>query len=923
MATRLLIDAAHPEETRVVVVNGTRLEEFDFESASRKQLKGNIYLAKVTRVEPSLQAAFVDYGGNRHGFLAFGDIHPDYYQIPYEDRQALLEERAAEDAERGMREYGGDEGPTDAPAQAADAADSAADTAPPEPMPEVVGGEVSAPMPSDDDVADGPIDVTHPEPADAAAAGVSGELGSHRESAEPSAPGPDMVDLAELADQPETVGGDETETETFQPRRHSRRYKIQEVIKRRQVLLVQVVKEERGSKGAALTTYLSLAGRYCVLMPNTARGGGVSRKITTATDRKRLREIIDSLEVPDGMGLIVRTAGQQRTKPDIRRDYEYLLRMWDNVRELTLQSVAPALVYEEASLIKRSIRDLYRSEVEAVFVEGDEGYKQAKSIMKMLMPSHAKRVQKYEDRIPLFHRYQVEAQLDLMHSPRVQLRSGGYIVINSTEALVAIDVNSGRSTRERNIEETATRTNLEAAEEVARQLRLRDLAGLIVIDFIDMEEGRNNRAVERKIKDSLKGDRARIQVGRISAFGLLELSRQRLRPSLLETSTEQCPTCGGTGLVRSTESAALHVLRVIEDEGIKGSALLTVEVPSQVAIFLLNQKRLALTDFERRFGLMVTILPDAALVPPAHRITREARLVPVEQLPRAEAMSPMAPIAVGDDDDDEPVADDIIESDDAEPIAAVAATEAPREPRPPREPREHREHREAGAEGGDASGKRRRRGKRGGRRRRRREDGSLAPETRNQNEPGDTRQPPQFDGGEPMQAAEQAPLAPHLAIGRDLDGVGGKDFEADEGESIGNLAESGQDNDGGREQPVVPGEAGTGRRRRRRRSRRGRGGEGQAGQPEAQANGGSAPHDDGASPDTAEPFDPRGAPEPIERTTSVPVTHRYVAPSPPMVARAPEPPPPPPPPVVESAAPAPASADDAKPRRKGWWNFGR
>ncbi len=901
MATRLLIDAAHPEETRVVVVNGTRLEEFDFESASRKQLKGNIYLAKVTRVEPSLQAAFVDYGGNRHGFLAFGDIHPDYYQIPYEDRQALLEERAAEDAERGMREYGGDEGPTDAPAEHADAAEAAADAAPPEPMPEVIGGEVSAPMPSDDDVADGPIDVSHPDP-----------LAASAEIVPPQPPTPEPVEHHEQDDQPETVGGDETET--FQPRRHSRRYKIQEVIKRRQVLLVQVVKEERGSKGAALTTYMSLAGRYCVLMPNTARGGGVSRKITTATDRKRLREIIDSLEVPDGMGLIVRTAGQQRTKPDIRRDYEYLLRMWDNVRELTLQSVAPALVYEEASLIKRSIRDLYRSEVEAVFVEGDEGYKQAKGIMKMLMPSHAKRVQKYEDRIPLFHRYQVEAQLDLMHSPRVQLRSGGYIVINSTEALVAIDVNSGRSTRERNIEETATRTNLEAAEEVARQLRLRDLAGLIVIDFIDMEEGRNNRAVERTIKDALKGDRARIQVGRISAFGLLELSRQRLRPSLLETSTEQCPTCGGTGLVRSTESAALHVLRVIEDEGIKGSALLTVEVPPQVAIFLLNQKRLALTDFERRFGLIVTILPDAALVPPAHRITREARVVPVEQLPRAEAMMPMAPIIAVEDEDEDSTPEEVVEGE-VEPIAA----EAPREPRPPRE---HRE----GGDSGEAGGKRRRRGKRGGRRRRRREDGSIAPEARNPNDPDDPRQPPQFDGGEPMGGDGPAPLAPHLAIGRDLDGVGGEDFEPDDGESIGNVAGAGQDTDGGRGQPRAPGEPGTGRRRRRRRSRRGRGSEGLGDQPGAQASSGSgnAPHDDGAPTGTGEPFDPRGAPEPIERTTSVPVTHRYEAPPPPMVTRAPEPPPPPP--VAESATPAPsapsAPADD-KPRRKGWWNFGR
>ncbi|MBM3507344.1 MAG: ribonuclease E/G, partial [Alphaproteobacteria bacterium] len=683
MATRLLIDAAHPEETRVVVVHGTRLEEFDFESASRKQLKGNIYLAKVTRVEPSLQAAFVDYGGNRHGFLAFGDIHPDYYQIPYEDRQALLEERAAEDAERNARELAADEGGGDGPSDTGPEGNVESVDAAPEPMPEVVGGQVAALVPegAENGESEGGA------PASAAEASAPGGEG---ESPEPQPPARD-VDLTELADQPETVGGDET-LEAYLPRRHSRRYKIQEVIKRRQVLLVQVVKEERGTKGAALTTYLSLAGRYCVLMPNTARGGGVSRKITTATDRKRLREIIDSLEVPDGMGLIVRTAGQQRTKADIRRDYEYLLRTWDNVRELTLQSVAPALVYEEASLIKRSIRDLYRSDVDEVFVEGEEGYKQAKSIMKMLMPSHAKRVQRYEDRIPLFHRYQVESQIDLMHSPRVQLRSGGYMVINSTEALVAIDVNSGRSTRERNIEETATRTNLEAAEEVARQLRLRDLAGLIVIDFIDMGEGRNNRAVERKLKESLKGDRARIQVGRISAFGLLELSRQRLRPSLLETSTKTCPTCGGTGLIRSTESAALHVLRVIEDEGIKGSSMLTVEVPPQVAIYLLNQKRSALSDLERRFGLVVTILPDAALVPPAHRITREARAVPVGSLPRTEAMA-LPPVR-----EDETAAVIATEREEAEEkqeegesLVADAGEPRPQQPREPGEPRERRE----------------------------------------------------------------------------------------------------------------------------------------------------------------------------------------------------------------------------------------
>ena len=637
MATRLLIDAAHPEETRVVVVSGTRLDEFDFESSTRKHLKGNIYLAKVTRVEPSLQAAFVEYGGNRHGFLAFGDIHPDYYQIPLEDRKALLEERAAEEEARENAEEA-----------ALQCREPARETA--------AGG----------DGADGSED----DP---------GEAGDEPGAAAAEAGLQPAMELEE----PESVGGDEVEEVTRAPHRHTRRYKIQEVIKRRQVLLVQVVKEERGTKGAALTTYLSMAGRYCVLMPNTARGGGVSRKIADAADRKRLREIIDALKVPEGMGLIVRTAGQARTKAEIRRDYDYLLRVWDNVRELTLRSTAPTLVYEEASLIKRAVRDLYSSGISEVLVEGEDAYKAARGIMKMLMPSHAKRVQKYDDRIPLFHRYQVEEQLDQMHSPTVQLRSGGYIVLNPTEALVAIDVNSGRATRERNIEETALRTNLESAEEVARQLRLRDLAGLIVIDFIDMDESKNNRAVERKLKESLKNDRARIQVGRISAFGLLELSRQRLRPSLLEASTDICPTCKGTGLVRSTESAAMHVLRVVEDEGIRGEAGLTVEVPTAVAIFLLNQKRAALADMEQRFGLSVQVIPDPNLVPPDHRVARTARPDGAEARPRP---SVIAATEVPEDEAEDGITSEAVEAGPEETVPAS---------------------------------QRRRRGKRGGRKRRR------------------------------------------------------------------------------------------------------------------------------------------------------------------------------------------------------------
>ena len=556
MATRLLIDAAYSEETRVVVVSGTRLDEFDFESSKKKQLKGNIYLAKVMRVEPSLQAAFVDYGGNRHGFLAFADIHPDYYQIPVADKKALLEQRAAEELARRMSEEAEEQ--------------SAAQDEEQEEL-------------SDDDQSTNAEDQSE-----------------------------------ETIEKTEVEAA--VESEVAKPRTPIRRYKIQEVIKRRQVLLIQVSKEERGSKGAALTTYVSLAGRYCVLMPNTARGGGVSRKISIPKDRKRLRDIIDTLGVPEGMGLIVRTAGQERTKADIRRDFEYLLRVWNTVRDLTLESTAPSLVYEEADLIKRSIRDLYSGNISEVLVEGEDGYKLAKSIMKMFMPSHAKRVQKYSDRIPLFHRYQVEQQLDQMHNQTVQLRSGGYIVINSTEALVAIDVNSGRSTRERNIEATALKTNLEAAEEIARQLRLRDLAGLVVVDFIDMEISHNNRSVEKKLKDSLKVDRARIQVGRISLFGLLELSRQRMRTSFIEASTESCQVCEGTGLVRSTESSALHIMRAIEDEGIKGNDKVSIEVPPSIATYLLNQKRSTLSEIELRLGISIAILTNSNLHPPSYEL---------------------------------------------------------------------------------------------------------------------------------------------------------------------------------------------------------------------------------------------------------------------------------------------------------------
>ncbi len=549
----MLIDAAHPEEVRVAVVRGDRVEEFDFESASKAQLKGNIYLARVTRVEPSLQAAFVDYGGNRHGFLAFSEIHPDYYQIPVSDREALIEEeRLSEEDE--------DEEPVE---------EAAAEIAEPS-----VADE-SDPKESD------PDDDDDSEPA---------------------------VELVGAEDALEEV------PERRKPRRR-RQYKIQEVIKRRQILLIQVVKEERGNKGAALTTYLSLAGRYCVLMPNTDRGGGISRKITNAVDRKRLKDTAGDLNVPSGMGVIIRTAGANRTKAEIKRDYEYLLRLWENIRDLTLKSIAPCLVYEEGNLIKRSIRDLYSREIDQVLVEGDAAYKQAKGFMKMLMPSHAKNVQPYKDKQPIFVRFHVENQLDAMFSPIVTLPSGGYLVINQAEALVAIDVNSGKGTKKHSIEETAKMTNLEAAEEISRQLRLRDLAGLIVIDFIDMEEKRNNRAVERRIKDKLKSDRARIQVGRISHFGLLEMSRQRLRSSVLEGTTDSCPHCQGTGLIRSVESSALHIMRAIEMHALNGgSNSMTVSASPEVSCYVLNRKRQHLSNLESRFGISIYIDPDDSLI---------------------------------------------------------------------------------------------------------------------------------------------------------------------------------------------------------------------------------------------------------------------------------------------------------------------
>ncbi|MBI3700636.1 MAG: Rne/Rng family ribonuclease [Afipia sp.] len=672
MPNKMLIDATHPEETRVVVVRGNRVEEFDFESAQRKQLRGNIYLAKVTRVEPSLQAAFIEYGGNRHGFLAFSEIHPDYYQIPVADRQALIEadERAHREAEedadnrsnrrrsrhRNSRRRGHGERVQSEVVDAANAEQIAEGMQVGDHAPDSVAE--GAPD-SDQHAHNEHVQRDEPEhheetssiaaePTAVAAALSEAEAQDHHdddhghedhedhamenaahaepEPAQTAVPlseerhGDDAHDHEEDSDEAEeeiveSVGGDDVLEEVperaFRPRRQ---YKIQEVIKRRQVMLVQVVKEERGNKGAALTTYLSLAGRYAVLMPNTARGGGISRKITSAQDRSRLKDVVQDLDVPEGMGIILRTAGASRTKPEIKRDFEYLIRMWETVRDMTLKSQAPTLVYEEGSLIKRSLRDLYNKEIDEVLVAGEGGYNEARDFMKMLMPSNVRAVKQYRDGQPLFSRMGIEAQLDAMFSPTVTLRSGGYIVINQTEALVSIDVNSGRSTREHHIEDTALKTNLEAAEEVARQLRLRDLAGLIVIDFIDMDEKRNNRSVERKLSDCLRQDRARIQVGRISHFGLLEMSRQRIRASVLESSTEPCPHCGGSGHVRSVASVALQLLRGLEENLMKGATHnLAVRTRTDVALYVLNHKRGHLRDLENNFKVTLAVVADPTI----------------------------------------------------------------------------------------------------------------------------------------------------------------------------------------------------------------------------------------------------------------------------------------------------------------------
>jgi ribonuclease E len=839
MADKMLIDATHPEETRVVVLRGNRVEEFDFESANRKQLRGNIYLAKVTRVEPSLQAAFVDYGGNRHGFLAFSEIHPDYYQIPVADRQALIaqEERDQRDADaeaerragrRGRRHrHRGAERYRDrdvvqseplsaeqAPAEATEApiAEPAQDqfaqtpdyAAEPEAAQPEFAAEAqehqAAESPSVDDPAppaDAPLETIAEgeQPSAAAEGALTTDTAPEETPLHPDSPAVDTSGNGNGEEHPddeavESVGGADA-LEEVQERlpRFRRQYKIQEVIKRRQVMLVQVVKEERGTKGAALTTYLSLAGRYSVLMPNTARGGGISRKITSAEDRMRLKEISQELEVPEGMGVILRTAGASRTKTEVKRDFEYLLRLWETVRDLTLKSTAPKLVYEEGSLTKRSIRDLYGKDIEEIIVSGEEGYKEAREFMRMLMPSHAKNVKQYKDTQPLFTRYGIESQLDAMFSPVVQLRSGGYIVINQAEALVAIDVNSGRATREHHIEDTALKTNCEAADEIARQLRLRDLAGLIVIDFIDMDEGRNNRTVERRLKEALKHDRARIQVGRISHFGLLEMSRQRIRTSVLESSTEKCPVCGGSGHVRSVSSVALQLLRAVEEMLIKGATHnLIVRTRAEVALYVLNHKRAHLRALEERFRITITVSADPAVTgQQSYVIDRGEQVHTPEAARNLAAQQPQIPASADEAEED------FVTTDEQEEGTELAAVEP---------------EGEAPREGGEREGgrKRRRRRGRGGRGR----------------------------GGEPRrdaQAFTHDTVPEHAIAHEDHDGGSPDEGDSEQQQSTQDGAQFGE------------GEAREGAHRRRRRGRRG-------GRRNRQRNGERPPFQSDATPES-------------------------------------------------------------------------
>ncbi len=935
MPRRMLIDASHPEETRVVVLDGQKVEEFDFEAASKRPLKGNIYLAKVTRVEPSLQAAFVEYGGNRQGFLAFSEIHPDYYQIPVADRMALLaeqeaearrrsdddvesfdiapgpkaditnEEEAAEDivedvAEESEESETSDESGAEAAHADEPVAEMAADAADEEPTGEDVVYE-NHPGEADDVVAEPESD----EPS--VDVGEENHVEGLVETEMSEASFTEIADGASDAAAPETTEAATEHAAPAQPLQASRppqrwmrkrHYKIQEVIKRRQIILVQVVKEERGNKGAALTTYLSLAGRYCVLMPNTPRGGGISRKITNANDRKRLKSAAQALELPEGMGLIIRTAGENRTKVEIKRDYEYLLRMWDSIRELTLKSIAPANVYEEGDLIKRAIRDLYGKEVGEVVVEGDDGYRNAKDFMRMLMPSHAKNVKQYKEPVPLFQRHHIEAQLDAMFSSTVTLKSGGYIVINQTEALVSIDVNSGRATREHNIEDTARKTNLEAADEIGRQLRLRDLAGLIVIDFIDMEDGRNDRDVEKRMRDAVKNDRARVQIGKISQFGLLEMSRQRLRAGVIAGSTVPCPHCGGQGIMRSVESTALRVLRGLEEEGQKlKSASVTVHVASDVAIYTLNQKRRELARLESDYGMTIAFEPKEGLMAGSFEIERTAQKTPEETAKLAAALkTEPAPAPV----EEEP--EIVVEAEEEEQVEEERPT--------------HSHAQGAQEQTSGASSSKRRRRRRGGR--------GHGDRDRSHNQ-----QPHQQSNGQNQQPHHQpvshVPTSEAEAIGDSVSAATPMDVIV--ADMNGSAA------------PGQPGQPGTSKRkRRRRRGKRGgsdhSSGAGNAQQPEANSAyaGHSSDYDRFGVPeeiDTTPREEPRPQPvieradrdEPaaIPNAASTPVwsltADPVEAPSP-APQRAPEPVAEP---VAEEAAPEPVSTQPAGPPKKGWW----
>ncbi|MFH1804033.1 MAG: ribonuclease E/G [Pseudomonadota bacterium] len=980
----MLIDATHAEESRVVVINGNRLEEYDVETSTKKQLKGNIYLAKVTRVEPSLQAAFVEYGGNRHGFLAFSEIHSDYYQIPVADREAMEHHHAAlavKDAE--IVDDNGDDGETtpkkdkkparsrsrrkprgkdaavsgdavasdagvdgDTPVQA-DADENTGNTAPEDDVKprrrrprnrrkKAEDGDATAS--ADDNGNEGDVGSDDDGPKD----GSGGTAAMAAEIAELSVDVGNIATVETAHEDIEDFGGDDADefSDAGRPQMQ-KRYKIQEVIKRRQILLVQVVKEERGNKGAALTTFLSLAGRYCVLMPNTPRGGGISRKITNAADRKRLKSILAELEIPGGMAVIVRTAGSERTKVEIKRDFDYMMRLWDRIRETTLESQAPCLIYEEADLIKRSIRDLYARDVDEVLVEGDEGYRIAKDFMKMLMPSHAKRVQPYKDQgVPLFHRFQVESQLDAMLNPVVQLKSGGYIVINPTEALVAIDVNSGRSTRERNIEETAYKTNLEAAEELARQLRLRDLAGLIVIDFIDMEDHRNQGAVERKLKEAMRNDRARLQIGRISPFGLLEMSRQRLRPSLVESAFEVCSHCRGVGLVRSIESAALHLLRMIEEEGMRRrSGVLTVHVTGEVALYVLNRKRDSLLEIEKRYGFTVMIFGDDSLISPDYRIERtraaknEDGTDEISSVLNAESVElPALQAPVEDDEVEETVSED--EEDDDQGNKRRRRRRRRRGRNDDRDENTDRTERPAAAaddkdavqdtaedadgdadsddeddDDDEAQRKRRRRGKRGGRRRSRRPDqADAAPRTLSPNDdPAATAlrrdRPHTADDGTEQDVVIDADTA---------------DVNDDNGSETGVNAARERDHTAPaparprRERPE------RGDRNENRRGRRDRRPARDAGDvrnipiqsgpaPETPVETVTAP-----APQTEAPAEPAPAPKPAAPQAVEKVEAPVVAPAPVQEAK----------PEAEKPA-APASDEAPKPKKRGWWSLGK